>query len=267
MLDADGLAYEDLGDGEPVLLIHGGAIAPTFVYLANEDALSEKYRLIRYHRRGFDGSTPLEGEDKLSGQDYVAIQAEDALAVLRHVGVSRAHVVGHSGGGWVGVQLAVDAPEAVHSLVLMEPAIHAIDPEIREVALAFLSPLVELWRSEPERAAKRLLHGVEGAEWRAVAESLGGADVWLADTKRMLFEYAGWGDWLFGAAEAAQISQPVLYVTGGASAGVEMLKEKFQSLVPQTEGVIIPGATHNMLTTHASVLAREVAAFLGRHPV
>lgn len=115
MLTVDGIGYEERGEGEAVLLIHGGSVAALFVPLMREPILSERYRLVRYHRRGFSGSAALAGEDKLSGQDYAGVQVKDALAVLRGCGVQRAHVVGHSGGGWVAVQLALDAPGVVLS--------------------------------------------------------------------------------------------------------------------------------------------------------
>ena len=59
MLKAEGLEYEERGDGEPVLLIHGALIATTFVPLMSEPALADRYRLIRYHRAGQILSKPM----------------------------------------------------------------------------------------------------------------------------------------------------------------------------------------------------------------
>lgn len=84
------LEYESKGHGEPVLLIHGSHIARSFLELAAQPALTARYTLIRYHRRGHLGSTPPEGPVS------IADQAGDARALLDHLGVERAHVVGHS---------------------------------------------------------------------------------------------------------------------------------------------------------------------------
>ena len=269
MKSTESLAYEDHGHGEPVLLIHGAAIATTFVPVTREPTLADRYRLIRYHRRGFTGSAPIEDLDTLSGRDYCAVHVQDALSLLRHTGIERVHVIGHSGGGWVALQLTRDAPSVVHSLVLMEPAIHEIDPEFGAAVLEFVSPIVELGHEDPERAAERLLSSVEGTEWRVLAETMpGGATAWFEDTKRMLFEFTIVHDWSFDAEDANTIAQPVLYITGGDSGShVEVLRDRFQSLVPQTESAVIPEASHNMLTSQPARVAQEIVRFLDRHPM
>jgi len=61
MLKAQGLDYEANGDGEAVLLIHGGHVADGFLPLMSEASLADGYRLIRYRRRGYAGSDPLSG--------------------------------------------------------------------------------------------------------------------------------------------------------------------------------------------------------------
>src|SRR5947209_9425207 len=87
------LEYELKGSGQPVLLIHGSHICRSFLVFFARPELIERYTLIRYHRRGFLGSSPATGE--VSVRD----QAADARALLEHLQVQRAHVVGHSYGG------------------------------------------------------------------------------------------------------------------------------------------------------------------------
>jgi pimeloyl-ACP methyl ester carboxylesterase len=115
MRKAAGLEYEVHGRGEPVLLIHGSHVADGFLPLAREAALTDRYRLIRYHRRGFAGS------DRASAPFGIDGQAGDARALLQELDVGRAHVVGHSYGAVIALQLAVQAPSAVRSLALLEP--------------------------------------------------------------------------------------------------------------------------------------------------
>ena len=110
------LEYETRGEGDTVLLIHGSHIAGSFLPIMTEAGLAN-YRLIRYHRRGFAGSVPHGGAFSIEQQ------AADALAVLRHLSVSRAHVVGHSYGGTTALQLALQAPDIAGTLVLLEPAL------------------------------------------------------------------------------------------------------------------------------------------------
>ena len=111
------LECELKGSGEPVLLIHGSHICRSFLPLLAQPSLTEKYTLIRYHRRGFLGSTPARGPMSIKDQ------AADARALLEYLHMSPAHIVGHSYGGSIALQLAADSPMCVHSLVLLEAAL------------------------------------------------------------------------------------------------------------------------------------------------
>src|SRR5688572_8987900 len=85
------LEYEVVGSGEPMLLIHGAHLADALQPLVAEPAL-ERFQRIRYHRRGLGGSTyPVD-----AGPTSVPEQAKDTVGLLDHLGVERAHVVGHS---------------------------------------------------------------------------------------------------------------------------------------------------------------------------
>jgi pimeloyl-ACP methyl ester carboxylesterase len=111
------LEYAVVGSGEAVLFIHGAHIADALQPLVAEPALA-RFQRIRYHRRGLGGST----RPVAAGPTSVAVQAEDAVGLLDHLGVDRAHVAGHSFGGAIALELAAQHPTRVASLVLLEPA-------------------------------------------------------------------------------------------------------------------------------------------------
>jgi len=96
-LNVDGavLEYELVGAGDPVVLIHGALLAEAFAPLCAEPALTAHSQLVRYHRRGYAGSS------RMVAPFSIAQQAADCVAVLRHLGIERAHVVGHSSGGTI----------------------------------------------------------------------------------------------------------------------------------------------------------------------
>ena len=110
------LEYEVRGSGEPVLFIDM-LIADCFMPLLSEPALADRYQLIRYHKRGWVGSTHTPPPVS------IAEHAADAAALLDHLGVRRAHIAGHSTGASIGAQLALDHPEKVHTLALLEPTL------------------------------------------------------------------------------------------------------------------------------------------------
>src|SRR5512134_3506956 len=103
------LEYEVVGSGEPVLLI-SPVLADGFLPLLSEPALADRYQLIRYHKRGWVGST----------HTPPPVSIADHAALLRHLGVPRSHIAGHSSGAAVAAELALDQPETVHTLILLE---------------------------------------------------------------------------------------------------------------------------------------------------
>ena len=117
VVDGTTLEYEDSGVGEPVVCIHGAFIADSFRPLLSESSLADRYRLISYRRRGYVHSSPTGKTVSL------AEEAGDCRRLLSHLGVGRAHVVGHSFGGAIALQLALDAPQLVHTLSLLEAAL------------------------------------------------------------------------------------------------------------------------------------------------
>lgn len=265
MLKAEGLEYEAKGNGEPVLLIHGALIADAMFPLMREAALAEHYRLIGYRRRGHGGSDPYSGP--LSFEQV----AQDAQALLKHLGVERAHVAGHSGGGAIAVQLALEAPSLVHSLALLEPAI--FPPEISSAFLGLVAPVLEAYRSGDRAKALDLwLNLAEcGADWRTEVEKTvpGGAEQAEQDAGSFFdVEIPALEDWLFAAEQARRITQPVLYVKGGTSGSlVEAAKQYFQSLIPHAEQVEVPGVNHLMQMRNPKAVAASIAEFLSRHPL
>ena len=99
-LDGVDLEYDAVGSGEPLLLIHGGLIAAnSFVPLVAESSLASRSQIISYNRRGYAGSS------RPTPPFSIAQQAADARALLGHLGISRAHVVGHSYGGAIAIRV------------------------------------------------------------------------------------------------------------------------------------------------------------------
>lgn len=108
--------YEERGQGEPVLLLHGFSLdARTW---EPQSPLAKKYRLImpdsRFHGRSEIPANSVGGS---------AEAAADMVALLDHLKIGRAHVVGHSMGGTFGLELALRYPDRVRSLILVAPGI------------------------------------------------------------------------------------------------------------------------------------------------
>ncbi|MBA3449838.1 MAG: alpha/beta hydrolase [Chloroflexia bacterium] len=261
------LEYEVKGSGEPVLLIGTGPIADGFLPFLSEKALVERYSLIRYHQRGQVGSTHSLGPVSF------AEHAAEAAALLGHLGVRRAHVAGHSTGATIALQLAVDRPEVVQTLALLEPpltgapsagaffekagpALAAYDSGDREGAMAgFLSVVSSLdWETCRTVIEKHVPGGV--------AQAMKDADIFFDSYLPAL------NAWQFGPKQVAAISQPVLSVLGTETErwfvdGRELL----HSWLPQVEDCTIEGVAHLLHMQRPEPVAQGLAEFFARHPM
>ena len=184
-----------------------------------------------------------------------------------------AHVVGHSYGGAIAVQLALDGSPAVHSVVLIEPAIYNLNPRWVEAQSKTFAPLHELRRDDAAAAAAHFMRGAEGPDWKSGVEAAspgGVAQVERDAATAFDVELPAHERWQFGEAEARRIRQPVLYIAGTKSMAypfVAKLRDLFVSCVRQTEFAEIPDADHSLHHRKAKLVATEIAGFLERHPM
>ena len=261
MLKAKGLEYESHGEGEAVLLIHGSHVAESFLPLVREATLADRNHLIRYHRRGFAGS------DRHSGPFSIEEQAQDAVALMKHLGLERAHVVGHSYGGVTAVQIALDAPRFVHSLVLLEPPLMTVEGTADFFRTT--APIREAYRSGDARGAvDSFLGTVCGPDWRTeVAKTVPGGPEQAEKDAATFFEveFPALEKWVFDGQQASRIAQPVLFVVGGESGPLfEEPLHLFQASVSQTEEAILPGLNHLLQMRNPRLVAEAIAGFLAR---
>jgi pimeloyl-ACP methyl ester carboxylesterase len=258
--------YEVKGSGEPVLLISTGPIVDSFLPLFPEKAL-ERYRLIRYRQRGLNGTN--SGHAPVSFAEHAA----DAVALLGHLGVRHAHVAGHSTGAAIALQLAVDRPDIVRTLALLEPPLVGAPS-----AGAFFEKagpaLAAYGAGDRDGAMSKFLSLVCSLDWetcqRVIEKAIpDGVALAMTNVDNFFGSYLpALNAWQFGAAQAAAISQPVLSVVGTESerwfvSGHELLHTWF----PQVEACRIEGAAHLLHLQRPEPVARGLAGFMARHPM
>ncbi|MEY2434234.1 MAG: hypothetical protein QOC92_3959 [Acidimicrobiaceae bacterium] len=261
------LEYEVRGSGEPVLLIHGALIAAAMAPLLAEQALPDRDQLIRYHRRGVGGSTHTPAPVR------VADQAADAAGLLADLGIDRAHVAGHSYGGAIALQLAVDTPGAVQSLALMEPGLLTVPSG--EAFFARLGPCLAAYgagdREEATLGFLSIVAGLDREAVRTVVEATvpGGIEQAIKDADMFFsIELGALGEWAFGPDQAAAISQPVLSALGAESETVFVDgRPLLHSWFAKTEDFTLDGAGHLLQMQRPQAMAKGLADFFARHPL
>jgi pimeloyl-ACP methyl ester carboxylesterase len=261
------LEYEVVGSGEPVVLIHGALLAEAYAPLCAEPALTAHSRLVRYHRRGYAGSS------RVAAPFSIAQQAADCLAVLRRLGIERAHVVGHSSGGTMALRLALDVPEVVHSLTLLEPALMDV-PSGAQLGEAFGPVLQRYAAGDKEGAVDSFVQWAIGPDYRTWLDRMipGGYDQMVADANTWFgVELPSLQEWFLTREDARRITQPVLGIFGSESASIwpgwAEVRERLCEWVPQTEVFVLAGANHALQEKDPHGVAEAMAPFLARHPM
>jgi pimeloyl-ACP methyl ester carboxylesterase len=258
------LEYQVVGSGEPVLFI-SSVLADGFLPLMAEPALADRCQLIRYHRRGWVGST--HTPPPVSIADHAA----DAAALLDRLGVRRAHVAGHSAGAVVAAQLALDSPESVHTLTLLEPLLLSVPSG--GAVLQAVGPAFEAYgNGDHEGAWALFLSAATGLDWatcRALLEErIPGVVAQAVKDADTLFgvELPAIAEWAFGPQQAAGIRCPVLSVLGTDTLPLFMEVAAFlRSSVPHVEESTIDGVGHLLHIQRPEPVARAMAGFLGRN--
>src|SRR5262249_1281144 len=115
-VDSNGVKihYASLGSGPLMIMIHG---FPDYWYTWRKqmEGLSDKYQCVAIDQRGYNLSDKPEGVDNYA----VPLLVGDVIAVIKHFGKDKAIIVGHDWGGVVAWGLALNAPQYVDRLIIL----------------------------------------------------------------------------------------------------------------------------------------------------
>ena len=204
------------------------------------------------------GRTPWPG-----GPVTVARFVDFALQVLDRYAVDAAHVAGISFGGAVALQLALDAPQRVRSLTLINTFAHLRPRGLGQWAhMLFRSLLAALLgpHRQAELVARRVFPRPEHAAYREMlARSIRQADPRVyRGVMRAL--------WAFDARpRLAEIRQPTLVVTGSADTTVDpAVQAELARGIPTARQVVIPGGGHAVIADQREAFNRHWQTFLAQ---
>lgn len=254
------MRYNDSsGHGEPLVMIHAAVFADWFVPFDREPAVAD-LRRIRVTRTGYSDPAPAV---PMSVADHAAETAE----LLRRLGIERTRMLAHSSGCVVALQLALDFPELVGELVLVEPPLidPLLPPEDRAPVAAAIGPVVgaamgAAAQGDLATAFDTFLAALCGPDYRSVIESALGRDG-LQRAERdcgycLSGEIPSLVGWHFDEVLARRIEQPVHLVAGGNSpAFTHRLVDHLAGMLPDARTTVIPGHNHLLPLTAPTQLA------------
>jgi pimeloyl-ACP methyl ester carboxylesterase len=238
------IAYLDEGEGDPIVLVHGFAstknvnwVYPTWVSELRKDGR----RVIALDNRGHGESSKLYD----SAQYSIPIMSSDVLALMDHLSIDRADIMGYSLGGRMAAWLALSAPARLRSVILGGIGIAIIEGggPGENVALALEAPSLDDV-SDPVGRTFRAFADQTRSDRLALAACLRGSRGVMTE------------------ADAARIAVPVL-IAVGTTDEVAGSAHALGAVIPGSEVLDIPGRDH-MRAVGDKVYKAGVLDFLSR---
>ena len=136
--------YRVIGDGPPLLLLHGAAEDAELLAPQANAFVAQGYRVITYDRRGTGRSTRAGWPD-----GGVALHVADAAALIAEVAGAPATVLGFSSGGVLALAVAEEHPELVSEAIAWEPPALAVLPDGHALHAQLVAPMKEYLSAHP----------------------------------------------------------------------------------------------------------------------
>lgn len=238
------LHYEDAGEGEPLLLLHGGLGTALLHYRRDIPFWAERYRVIAPDLRGYGGSSP----PREFPPGFYHRDAADVTALLDALGTGPAHVLGWSDGAVVALVLAVTRPDLVRDLAIWGGEARLLEEE-RAGWPVLADPTT--W---PSRALERFIAAQGPANWPGILQK-------MLDGYNAVLDAGG----EIVSERLSEVRCPVLVLHGEEDAVVPVVHAQFlRDAIPRAEVHIFPGAGHALHREREVELRTLVSEFLAR---
>jgi len=247
--------YEECGRGRPLLLLHGLGSSVRDWDL-QMPAFSQRYRVVAVDMRGHGHSS------KPKGPYSLPMFAADTAEFIRRRRLAPAHVVGISMGGMIAFQLAVDTPELLQSMVLVNCGPELVPRTFKEklqVQQRMLITRVMGMRRMGEFLAPRLFPKPDQAQLRQLI-----AERWAQNDQRAylasLRALVGWSV----TAHLEQITCPTLIVAAEEDYTPLAVKEAYAAQMPNARLHVIEDSRHATPIDQPEQFNQAVLAFLAQ---
>lgn len=251
------LSYTDTGSGQPLVFVHGVGTSGE-LWADDLASLAQHCRLIVYDRRGY-------GASSASPRDWHQHRA-DAEALIEALDAAPAVLVGYSGGSMVALPLALERPDLVSSLVLLDPAFDLEHCRTASFVRAVLGTQVRRRLFGERRAAEHWMRYIASYPTGGSAfdkASPQRRERLLSNASAIFDDYASDTDDDFEESRWASIAAPVTIVDAALSPSfLRRSCERLKQLLPQAKAVTLENSGH-----YVSLDARDELLALLREAV
>lgn len=250
--------YEDTGGDGPVLLFSHGLLMDGSMFAPQVEAFKAQYRCITWDERGH-GQTATGTCEPFTYYD----SADDAVALLRHLGIQSAVFVGMSQGGYLSLRAALRHPEVVQALVLIDTQAMVEDPAKMEGHQVLLQQWLEHGLSD--EAAHMIQHIILGQGWSGAAK-------WHAKWKQaqpgdLMASFTALATRDDISADVGRIAAAALVIHGDDDQAIDVDRAKAMAdAMPESRMVLVPGAGHAANLTHPEPVNAAMKEFLAGLP-
>jgi pimeloyl-ACP methyl ester carboxylesterase len=270
-INGDSLHYIDIGQGDPVIFVHG-TLDDYRLWYMQMDTFAKGHRVNAYNRRYAYPNRQVTNDSA----DYSpAIHAKDLAEFIKTLDLGPVHLAGHSYGAYTALLTTMEHPELVRTLMLGEPPVMPLlqnvpggDTIINNFMTASISPAADAFRSgNNEKGVSVFIGGVTGdssffSKMPPEAQGMIMSNVLelrgIALTKN-IFPPVSCDD-------LKKIKTPVLIMTGEKTLPLfRVINEELNKCLPNKEKVILPNATHGLEMENPVDFNRIVLAFIEKH--
>ena len=266
-VDVEGgrLYYETDGEGPALVLIHAGFL-DCRMWDPQFQSHSKNYKTLRYDVRGFGRSSLAKA--KFSDHN-------DLHALLTHLNVARATIIGVSNGGRIALDFAVEHSERVQSLILVSPGVSGYKvsgPEEERLWNEFEEQM------KPQEIADKDGRAADAVEfdvraWAAVADPIARQKIRAIALDN--FHVQRENPWQFmtrpdppAFQRLADIHAPTLFIVGDKDVPAQILEvDNIHKHMPGSKKVLIPGADHIPNISKQEEFDRLVLDFLKQQAI
>jgi pimeloyl-ACP methyl ester carboxylesterase len=264
------LAYLDMGQGPPVVMVHG-TVCDYRWWQAQMDQFSQRHRVIAYSLRHHHPNVSTGDRS-----DYLPrTHAADLAGLIQALNLGRVHLIGHSYGSFISLLMARDRPELVRSLVLVEPGGGRLAGLITGADAEEAKPILKAAGESRKQVLERLDQGDIDEALRMFLDRALGPGTWARKSDAVR---AAWRDNVhtlkptltnpaepFSCDDARKIAAPTLLVGGDSSPRiVSLVGNALQPCLARAERITITKASHEVHRDNPADFNREVLAFLKR---
>jgi pimeloyl-ACP methyl ester carboxylesterase len=258
------LFFEEMGAGDiPLVLVHGSWVSHHNWDLA-ASRLARSFRVVTYDRRGHSQS------ERLPAQGSVREDVSDLGALIEHLGLAPAYVVGNSFGSSIALRLAGERAELLRGLIVHEPPLFALLADDADIA-----PVLGEIERRIRSVVARIAAGDEAGAAEHFVETLAlGPGAWAQlprETQRTFIENAP--TFADESADREQLAidlaalrsfaKPVLLTLGDQSPPTYApVVQRLARTLPCAETLTFSGAGHIPQVTHPDAYVEAVASFV-----